>query len=82
LFDLVVAENGAVLCDPQRCEDIALAEPLPAQLTAGLHERGVSPLEIGRVLVATTDSHRVAVLEVIRAQHARTLFLHLDLKST
>jgi hydroxymethylpyrimidine pyrophosphatase-like HAD family hydrolase len=67
LFDLIVAENGAVLYDPHRREDIALADPMPAQFAAGLRERGVSPLEVGSVLVATTDAHRVAVLEVVRA---------------
>lgn len=65
MFDLVVAENGALLCDPQRREEIALADPPPAQFVERLRERGVIPLEVGSVVVATTDAHRAAVLEAV-----------------
>lgn len=65
LFDLVVAENGAVLYDPHRREETLLAPPICARFAERLRERGVVPLELGRVLVATRDPHRLTVLEVV-----------------
>ena len=65
-FDLVVAENGAVVYDPSRREDIALGVPVPNQVVDRLRERGVDPIEIGKVLVATHDPHGAVVFDVIR----------------
>lgn len=65
LFDLVVAENGAVLYDPNRREDTALAAPVPPHFAERLRERGVAPLELGRVLIATSSAHRAMLLDVI-----------------
>lgn len=64
-FDLVIAENGAVLYDPRakRVEDLA-DPPTPAFL-AGLEHVGV-PFSSGRVIVSTVVPHEVAVLETIR----------------
>ena len=53
LFDLVVAENGALLYDPAKKEEIALSDPPPAALVARLRDRGVSPLTVGRTIIAT-----------------------------
>ena len=66
LFDLIVAENGAVIYDPQSREEIPLAAPLPARFAERLRERGVAPLEEGAVVVATHDPHGGVMLEVIR----------------
>ena len=66
LFDLVVAENGAVVYDPLRREEVPLAAPIPARFAERLRERGVEPVEVGRVLVATQDPQRTLMLEVIR----------------
>jgi HAD superfamily hydrolase (TIGR01484 family) len=66
IFDLVVAENGGVVYDPQRREAAALAAPLPPHFVESLIQRGVEPIEVGRVLVATHDRHRTAVLDVVR----------------
>src|SRR5215471_12355133 len=54
IFDLTVAENGGVLFSPAEgsCEILA-APPDPMFITA-LRQRKVSPLAVGRVLVATT----------------------------
>jgi hydroxymethylpyrimidine pyrophosphatase-like HAD family hydrolase len=46
-FDLIVAENGAVIYDPQSREQVPLAAPPPAQFVERLRERGVVPLEEG-----------------------------------
>lgn len=66
LFDLVIAENGALLYDPRRREEFLLAEPLPARFAERLHERGVAPLEVGRVVIAACEPHGVVMFEVIR----------------
>jgi hydroxymethylpyrimidine pyrophosphatase-like HAD family hydrolase len=66
LFDLIVAENGAVIYDPQSREEVPLAAPLPALFADRLRERGVVPLEQGAVVVATRDPYGEVMLEVIR----------------
>ena len=66
LFDLVVAENGGVVYDPSRREDIVLGVPVPDGVVDRLRERGVDPIEVGKVLVATRDPHGAVVFEVIR----------------
>ncbi|HEY9199602.1 MAG TPA: HAD-IIB family hydrolase, partial [Gammaproteobacteria bacterium] len=66
-FDLIIAENGAVLYDPHRHEEQVLAEPPPEAFVNALRERGV-PVATGRVIVATWEPHETTVLEVIREQ--------------
>jgi len=66
LFDLVVAENGALLYRPQTREETCLAEPPPPALAERLRQRGATPLHNGRVIVATREPHEVAALEVVR----------------
>lgn len=63
-FDAVVAENGALLRLPGR--EVALARPPPDALLERLRERGVSPLDRGRVLVATTAQHARTAREAMR----------------
>ncbi len=65
LFDLIVAENGAILYDPKTCEEIRLANPPTKLLVQGLRARGVEPLEIGEVIVATNAPHRQTVQDVV-----------------
>ena len=66
VFTRVVAENGAVLYDPHTRQTRALAAlPAPAFAEA-LRSRGVAPLGLGAVIVATEESHEVAVLETIK----------------
>ena len=64
-FDMVVAENGAVLFDPVRQEATTLAEPPPAALTDALKQRKV-PFSTGRVIIATEQPHEVELLQAIR----------------
>ena len=66
LFDRVVAENGAVVHCPATREEKLLGEPPPAPFVRALRERGVSPIAVGRVIVATWKPHETTVLEVIR----------------
>jgi hydroxymethylpyrimidine pyrophosphatase-like HAD family hydrolase len=65
-FDRVVAENGAVVYNPVTGIERTLAEPAPPEFVAALHAKGVTPLEVGRVIVATTEPHEQTVLETIR----------------
>lgn len=66
LFDCVVGENGGVLYWPETKELVRLATPVPPALTAELAARGVKPLSVGKVLVATWEPHENAVLGAIR----------------
>lgn len=65
LFDLAVVENGAVLFDPATREEIALAEPPPDHFLHRLRRSGVSPLAVGRVIVATWQPNETVVLRAI-----------------
>lgn len=65
-FDLVVAENGALLYRPSTKEQTRLGGPPSAELVAALERRSVQPLEVGEVIIATRIPHDAAVLEVIR----------------
>jgi HAD superfamily hydrolase (TIGR01484 family) len=66
LFDLVVAENGAVLYRPKDQSITPLAERPPDQFAAALRERGVDPLSVGHIIVATWEPNETTVLQTIR----------------
>jgi HAD superfamily hydrolase (TIGR01484 family) len=66
IFDRVIAENGAVIYDPQTEEERVIAEAAPAIFVERLKQRGVHPLSIGRSIVATWEPNETAVLETIR----------------
>lgn len=65
LFDLIVAENGAVAFRPADCEERVLAEPPPREFVAELRRLGVE-LSVGRAIVATWRRYLQTVTEVIR----------------
>jgi HAD superfamily hydrolase (TIGR01484 family) len=66
LFERVVAENGALLYRPATGEERPLAQPPPESFVRLLRQRGVEPLSVGRVIVATWQPHENTVLQVIR----------------
>jgi HAD superfamily hydrolase (TIGR01484 family) len=66
LFDLVVAENGGLLFDPAKKEEIALADPPPAALVERLRALDVKPLSVGRTIIATWEPNESVVLKAIR----------------
>jgi hydroxymethylpyrimidine pyrophosphatase-like HAD family hydrolase len=66
LCNLVVADNGAVLFDPQTEEVTTLADPPPRQFVETLARRGVPHLETGHVVVATWEPYETTVLQTIR----------------
>src|SRR4051794_894402 len=61
MFDRVVAENGALLYDPGTAVEEVLAPPPPANFVEALRERNVSPLAVGRTLVATWQPYEATV---------------------
>lgn len=66
LFDRVIAENGALLYRPADKTEKLLAEPPPESFVADLRQRGVTPLAVGKVIVATWRPNEKTVLEAIR----------------
>ena len=66
LFERIVAENGALLFRPQTGEINLLAEPPPQVFIDVLHQRGVSPLSIGSVIVASEQPEDAKILAAIR----------------
>src|SRR5215470_8882850 len=65
LFARIIAENGALLYRPASQEIRTLAEPPPPRFVAELRARGVAPLVIGRVIVASREPYQDAVLHAI-----------------
>lgn len=66
LFDRIVAENGALLYDPATEEEKAVAAEPSAALVELLTQRGVTPLSVGKSIIATFRPHETIVLEAIR----------------
>jgi len=66
IFDQVIAENGGLLFEPAIPKTKPLAPPAPPTLIKALRQRGVAPLSVGRVLIATRQTHEQTVRDVIR----------------
>jgi HAD superfamily hydrolase (TIGR01484 family) len=66
IFDRVVAENGAVVYRPPDGGLRLLAPRPPDSFIEALKRRGVDPLFIGQVVVATVEPNEKLALEVIR----------------
>ncbi len=64
LFDIVVAENGAVLFDPAHGSEEPLCDPPSASLLRALRQRRV-PFAVGRRVVATVQPHDKEVSELL-----------------
>jgi hydroxymethylpyrimidine pyrophosphatase-like HAD family hydrolase len=65
LFDRIVAENGAVVYDPATRDLRMLGDAPPAEFARELQRRGVTPLSVGHVIVATWEPHDPIVLQTI-----------------
>lgn len=66
LFDLIVAENGALLYFPATGEEKPLARTPLAKFVRVLQGSGVSPLSVGRCVVATVKPYEAEVSKSIR----------------
>jgi HAD superfamily hydrolase (TIGR01484 family) len=66
LFDLIVAENGALLYRPSTGEEKALGNIPPLAFVEMLRRSGANPLSVGRSIVATVQPYEAEVYEAIR----------------
>jgi HAD superfamily hydrolase (TIGR01484 family) len=66
LFERVVAENGALLYRPASGEEQILGDRPPEELVRVLRDRGVDPIAVGRIIVATWHPYETTVVETIR----------------
>lgn len=66
IFDRIVAENGALIYNPSTLEERLLGEVPPEPFIQYLKEHKVSPMSVGRVIVATWEPHQNVVLEAIK----------------
>lgn len=64
IFDRVVAENGALMYQPDTGRRTELGEPPPAALVAALTASGI-PLSVGHTILATIRPHETVVLQCI-----------------
>lgn len=66
LFDRIVAENGALVYDPTTKQIKLLAEKPSKKFIQELQDRGVAPLSVGHVIVATWHPMETIVMAAIR----------------
>ena len=66
LFELVVAENGALIYRPATREERPLVDAPPERFVQELKRRGVERISVGRCIVATWQPYEKVVLETIR----------------
>src|SRR5262245_26169562 len=66
LFSRLILENGAVVVHPETGQTDVLAPRPPDEFAGRLRARGVAPLAVGRVIVASIAPHQQALREAIR----------------
>ncbi|TCR76701.1 HAD-IIB family hydrolase [Rhizobium sp. BK376] len=66
VFDVIVAENGALLFHPSTGQEVSLAPPPQQQFLNRLSELGVLPISVGRSIVATWQPNEHLVMQAIR----------------
>jgi hydroxymethylpyrimidine pyrophosphatase-like HAD family hydrolase len=66
LFDIAVLENGALLVEPATGEETLLGGEPPPLFVEELRRRKVSPLSVGRSIVATLEPNKEIVADTIR----------------
>jgi hydroxymethylpyrimidine pyrophosphatase-like HAD family hydrolase len=64
-FDLIVAENGALIYRPETKETRVLAEPPPDEFVRRMRAGNAEPLSVGHVIVATVEPYHELALNVI-----------------
>lgn len=66
VFDYIVAENGALIYNTATStEELLGAAPEPA-FVEELKKRGVGPISVGKVIIATWEPHEKTALDVIK----------------
>jgi hydroxymethylpyrimidine pyrophosphatase-like HAD family hydrolase len=75
LFEIVIAENGAVLWTEQSGAH-NLAPPVPLDLVAALRRRGVTPLNVGSVICSTWSDHEKTVVDTVNELRLNVELIH------
>ena len=65
LFDLIAAENGALLYYPSTGKEKLLGSRPPATFAKMLQRSGANPVSVGRCVVATVKPYEVEVVKAI-----------------
>lgn len=66
IFDRIVAENGAMVYEPATKEMRLIGSAPSEEFIDELTRRGVGPISVGKIIVATWEPHQNTVLDVIR----------------
>ncbi|MBC7999302.1 MAG: HAD hydrolase family protein, partial [Leptolyngbya sp.] len=66
IFDIIIAENGALIYEPHSKNEVLLCEPPNQDLIDALIKHQVEPLSVGRGILATWLPHDVIVLKSIQ----------------
>jgi HAD superfamily hydrolase (TIGR01484 family) len=66
VFDVIVVENGGLLYLPSTGEERPLGAAPPVEFIAALRRREVTPLSVGRSIVATWQPNETKVLDAIQ----------------
>jgi len=70
IVDYIVAENGALIHEPATGKEELLGPPPDESFVRALEERGVAPISVGKVIIATWEPHEKTVLDVIKAANS------------
>ncbi|MBS1567783.1 MAG: HAD family phosphatase, partial [Bacteroidetes bacterium] len=65
-FDYIIAENGALIYYTNSGRIELLGQKPPQSFVDALQQKGVGPVSVGKVIVATWEPHERAVLETIK----------------
>lgn len=65
-FEMIVAENGALLHRPAEESSELLCEPASAELAQRLAQAGAQPLSIGRAIIATREPYERVAFKLIK----------------
>src|SRR5882724_10034166 len=66
IFDYVIAENGALIHETATGKEQLLGPAPDPSFVRALQEKGVHPISVGKVIVATWEPHEQAVLDTIK----------------
>ncbi len=66
VFDYIVAENGALIYNTETGNEELMGPAPDVAFVDELKKRGVSPISVGKVIIATWEPHQTVALEVIK----------------
>ncbi len=66
IFDYIVAENGALIHETATGKETMLGPAPDLAFVRALQEKGVHPISVGKVIIATWEPYEQAVLDTIK----------------